>query len=80
MNAELIIKEAVIKRCPEKDKDSRPDSEQKWCLYDHKGNKLLGRHPSKSKAQKQEQAIHAHKGSDENIIKYAIKYFNQFCD
>jgi hypothetical protein len=60
MNTEKII-EAVIKRCPKKDKDSRPDSEQQYCLYTRDESRLLGRHPSKEKALKQEEAIEIHK-------------------
>ena len=81
MDNEAIIKEAVIRQCPKKDKDDRPDSDQRWCLYDHNGDKLLGRHPSKEKATKQERTIQISKHSmDEDIIKYAIKCFNQFYD
>ncbi len=60
VNSEAII-EAVIKRCPKKDQDSRPKSEQQVCLYDSKGEKLLGRHPNKEKAKAQERAIQVHK-------------------
>ncbi len=52
---------AVIKPCKKKDKDSRPAKKQRWCLYDHRGEKLLGRHPSKAKALKQEKAIQVRK-------------------
>jgi hypothetical protein len=46
---------AVIRKCKEGDaKEGKP-----WCLYDHKGEKLLGRHPSKESARKQESAIKA---------------------
>lgn len=49
---------AVIRKCRERDHDpKRPDRKQKWCLYTHTGKKLLGRHPSKSKALRQERAI-----------------------
>ncbi|MDD5650218.1 MAG: DNA polymerase ligase N-terminal domain-containing protein [Candidatus Nanoarchaeia archaeon] len=56
------LKVSTIKRCPKKDltKD-RPKSKQNWCLYDSKGEKLLGRHPSKEKALSQERAIQIHK-------------------
>jgi len=30
-----------------------------WVLYDSKGKKVLGRHPTKEKAQRQERAIQA---------------------
>jgi hypothetical protein len=57
----IASKIAIIKQCPKKDQDDRPLSEQKWCLYDSKGEDLLGRHPSKEKAIKQEQAIEINK-------------------
>jgi len=51
-------KEAVIKRCPKKNlTDDRPVSEQQWCLFDSKGERLLGRHPSKEKAKAHERAV-----------------------
>jgi len=61
----LKDKEAIIKECLKKDKDDRPESLQKWCLYTRDGDKLLGRHPSKQKALKQERVIQVmkHKGS-----------------
>lgn len=53
---------AVIKRCPKKDViDDRPKSQQQWCLYTRDESRLLGRHPSKDKALKQEQVIQIHK-------------------
>lgn len=52
---------AIIKRCPKKDKDERPDSEQQWCLYTKDESRLLGRHPSKEKALGQERVIQIHK-------------------
>ena len=60
MNYEKII-EAVIKKCPKKDKDSRPDKEQQYCLYNKNETRLLGRHPSKEKALAQERAIQVNK-------------------
>lgn len=62
---------AIIRRCPKKDKDDRPAKEQKYCLYNSKGDRLLGRHPSKEKALKQERAIQVRKHSaidDEKLI------------
>jgi len=51
-------KEAIIKRCPKKNlTDDRPVSEQQWCLFDSKGERLLGRHPSKEKAKAHERAV-----------------------
>jgi hypothetical protein len=58
----LPIKTAIVKSCRAEDQDDRPASEQKVCLYSHEG-KLLGRHPSKDSAVKQEQAIKAHEGA-----------------
>jgi hypothetical protein len=52
---------AVIEKCKVKDRDDRPLSEQVWCLYDRNGEKLLGRHPSREKAEKQEVAIQINK-------------------
>ena len=31
-------------------KADRPKSKQKWCLWDSKGKRILGRHPSREKA------------------------------
>lgn len=36
-------------------------SGKKWILYNKAGTKILGRHPSKAKALKQEAAIHVNK-------------------
>lgn len=70
MNSESIIKEAVIKQCPKKDKDDRPSSQQKWCLFTSDGSRLLGRHPSKEKALSQERAIQKAKhSSNEDFYK-----------
>jgi len=67
-------KESIIKQCPKKDKDDRPDSQQRWCLYTHDGDRLLGRHPSKEKAQAQERAVQSHKhGSVEQIVNSVVK-------
>jgi len=61
---------AVIKKCRKKDYDpKRPKSKQRWCLYDHKGKKLLGRHPSKKRALRQERAIQVRKHGQ--VMKYA---------
>ena len=48
----------MIRRCRKKDIDtSRPKSEQCWCLYSKATGKLLGRHPTKESAEKQERVI-----------------------
>jgi len=45
----------MIRKCKQGDaKEGKP-----WCLYTHDGSKLLGTHPSKESAVKQEQAIKA---------------------
>jgi len=69
-------KVAIIKKCPKKDLDpNRPKSEQIWCLYDSKGERLLGRFPTKEKALEHERAIQyfKHKGS-EIIKKFQEKF------
>lgn len=54
----------MIKRCRKEDIDSsKPESEQKWCLYTKDGSKLLGRHQTKDKAKDQETAIQISKHS-----------------
>lgn len=57
----MELKTAVIRKCREQDLDDRPADEQRWCLYTRDGQKLLGRHPSKDKALKQERAIQVRK-------------------
>jgi hypothetical protein len=52
-----MLRTAVIQKCRKSDLDERPQAEQVWCLYSKDGKKLLGRHPSKESAQKQETAI-----------------------
>lgn len=50
--------EAVIKKLPKSDRDDkRPASEQIWGLYTSDGSRLLGRHPTREKAEKQEKAV-----------------------
>jgi len=57
------MKKAVIHECRPSDQDDRPADEQKWCLYTSDGDRLLGRHPSKDKAENQERAIQVNKHS-----------------
>lgn len=58
------MKTAVIHECKPADKDDdRPADQQKWCLYTSDGSRLLGRHPSKEKAENQERAIQVNKHS-----------------
>ena len=54
---------AVIRKCLKEDKDDRPADEQEWCLYTKDGDQLLGRHPSKEDALKQEAVIEMHKSA-----------------
>lgn len=52
----------MIKRCRKSDlKSGRGASGQRWCLWDSKGKRVLGRHPSRSKAERQERLIQARK-------------------
>ena len=78
-----IMKEAVIRRCQPKDiTDDRPKSEQQWCLYTKDKKRLLGRHPSKEKAEKQERAVQyfKHKSTSQEAlpIDYNLNQFNEF--
>lgn len=50
----------VIRPCRRRDIDpKRPGL--RICLYDRKGRKLLGRHPNRPSALRQERAIQVHK-------------------
>jgi hypothetical protein len=52
----------VIIPCRERDLDpERSVRAQRWCLLDRKGVKLLGRHPNRESALRQERLIHARK-------------------
>jgi hypothetical protein len=63
------LRTAVIRECRSQDRDDRPAAQQRWCLYTSDGKKLLGRHPSKAKAMKQERAIQVRKhGSVQRVL------------
>ena len=48
----------VIRKCKPKDKTKkRPAKDQKMCLFTKDGKRLLGRHPNKEKALRQERLI-----------------------
>jgi len=52
----------IIRRCLKKDLTSKkPRRRQRWCLWDSKGRRILGRHPSRSKALRQERLIQLRK-------------------
>lgn len=52
----------IIKQCRAKDmKKGRARRAQKWCLWDSKGKRVLGRHPSRSRALRQERLIQVRK-------------------
>jgi hypothetical protein len=52
----------IIKPCrPEDMKPGRARRDQKWCLWDSKGKKIIGRHPSRSRALRQERLIQVRK-------------------
>jgi len=52
----------IIEPCRVKDRDAkRPARSQKWCLRDSKGKKILGRHSTRSGAERQERAIQMRK-------------------
>lgn len=56
----MVCRKATIKKCKGSDKESSKDL---YCVYDRKGEKLLGRHPSKEAAKKQLAAIEISKHS-----------------
>jgi hypothetical protein len=48
----------ILKKCRRSDrKKGRRASSQRWCLWDSKGKRILGRHSSRRKALRQEAAI-----------------------
>lgn len=67
-----MLRTAVIKKCRKQDIDpDRPKSEQQYCLFDSKGERLLGRHPTKEKAYEQEKAIQVSKhGHLKKVIRW----------
>ena len=52
-----------------------------WYLYNKKGTRILGRHPSREKAVAQEQAIHIsqHKSSIQNSIDDLSTHISKLC-
>lgn len=67
----------TIRRCKSRDFDpSRPKDEQVWCLYTKDGSRLLGRHPTKESAERQERAIQVSKHSKAalSILAVAVEY------
>lgn len=56
--AETLSGLGVIKRCRKSDLTSKkPKSKQQWCLWTKSESRIIGRHPSKSRAIKQERLI-----------------------
>lgn len=48
----------IIKRCRKSDlTPKKPKSKQRWCLWTKSESRIIGRHPSKSRAIKQERLI-----------------------
>lgn len=48
----------ILKPCRKKDlRAGRRKSSQKWCLWDSKGKRILGRHSSERKGRRQERLI-----------------------
>lgn len=59
-----LDKDAIVRKCRERDIDkNRSRDEQTFCLYSKDGKRLLGRHPDKESAYKQEYAIQKSKGA-----------------
>lgn len=58
----MTLKLGVIDRCRKRDlKKGRPKRAQKWCLYTRDKSRVLGRHPTKKRAQNQERVVQARK-------------------
>lgn len=54
----FVLGLGIIKKCRQADRRSgRPARKQKWCLWDSKGKRILGRHSSQEKALRQERLI-----------------------
>lgn len=52
----------IIRKCRIKDMDpGRPKESQKWCLWDSKGRRILGRHSTPEGAIRQERLIQLRK-------------------
>lgn len=52
----------IIKRCRLRDMTPRrPRKQQIWCLWDSKGRRILGRHPTRERALRQERLIQMRK-------------------
>ena len=52
----------VIKKCRTRDlKSDRPRSDQRWCLWTQNVSRILGRHPTRERAQKQERLVQMRK-------------------
>lgn len=48
----------ILKKCRVVDRvQERPARDQEWCLWDSKGKRILGRHPSRSRGLRQEHLI-----------------------
>ena len=63
----MPAKVAVIRKCKKGDsEEGKP-----WCLYTHDNSRLLGRHPSKESAEKQERLIQMKKHGIRRIAKIA---------
>ena len=68
----MLYRDAIIRKC----KSGDAEEGKPWCLYTHDGSRLLGRHPSKESALKQERAIKAKGGSRHlaKIINYLFLF------
>lgn len=54
----MIERTAVVQKCRPQDKDpNKPANEQVWCVLTKNKDRVLGRHPSKEKADAQLSAI-----------------------
>lgn len=52
----------IVRKCAPGDRAvDRPAADQVWCLFDRKGRRVLGRHPRRSGAARQERLIQLRK-------------------
>jgi len=58
----FVLGLGIIKKCRVIDRKSgKRARSQKWCLWDSKGKRILGRHSSRNKALRQERLIQMRK-------------------
>ena len=64
---------SVIRKCKKGDGESG----KPWCLYSKDDQKLLGRHPTKEKAEAQEAAIQISKHSIKGLLQSVMAFLQK---